>query len=151
MEKVLGQLLYHQTHTANRIAHTLLALFGEEWLMPLILNVQSIGISWGFPNSGNHWKHGSWQKDKSIKMAQSCVHAWGWNIKKSMYCVFRGIFAQFVVQSLSHKSDCLTLFFVVWNGVVVVLEDTACCSPRCPVVMSGRRWMGEVQSRRMSQ
>lgn len=29
----------------------------------------------GFHSSGNHWKHGSWQKDKSIRITQSCVHA----------------------------------------------------------------------------
>lgn len=61
------QLLASSSHWENmmtaalpshptRIAHTLFLLFVEEWFVPLIFHVQSIGMSWGFHNSGKDWQ-----------------------------------------------------------------------------------------------
>lgn len=62
-------------------------------------------------------------------------------LKKSMYCILKSLINVTVLLS----PGCLVCC------VAVILEVRAYCSPQCPVVMSGRPWMGEVQSRRMSQ
>lgn len=114
-------------------SHFTLTFFGEEWFMCLILHVQSIGISCGFHNSGNHWKRGCWSRDKSIKITQSCVHARGYNVEEEQGFVWFFFGVQIINLIASLSSLCCS---VEWN--CVVLEDRACCSPQCPVVMSGR-------------